>query len=256
MPACANASNLSYNASMETRAKPPPFPSGQFGVVYVDPPWSYQMYSDKGYEKSPDEHYNCMPIADLKAMRDQVLFATSPHAVCIMWACFALLPQALELMRAWGFQYKTGGPWIKRAGNGNPAMGTGYVLRSAAELFLIGTIGQPRIKNRSTRNVLLTGDWPEDPAAIDAIIVDSLRREHSRKPDEMIPLIENLFEGPYLELFARTQRPGWTVWGNQTGKFTDAEKPPSHEHARMLECSHSGMPSSPRAVTQNGEPTA
>jgi N6-adenosine-specific RNA methylase IME4 len=125
-------------------------------------------------------------------------------------------------MRAGGFRYKTGGPWIKRAHNGNPAMGTGYVLRSAAELFLIGTLGAPKIKNRSIPNLLLTGDCPERPQDIDSIIVDSLRREHSRKPDEMIPLIENLFDGPYLELFARTQRPGWTVWGKQTYKFSES----------------------------------
>ena len=136
-------------------------------------------------------------------------------------ATFALLPAALDLMRTWGFQFKTGGPWIKRAGNGNPAMGTGYVLRSAAELFLIGTLGAPRTKNKGQRNLLLTGDWPHRTEDIDSIIVDSLRREHSRKPDEMIPLIENLFDGPYLELFARTQRPGWTVWGNQTDKFSE-----------------------------------
>jgi lambda family phage portal protein len=195
--------------------------SGQYGVIYCDPPWSYEMYSDKGYEKSPDAHYDCMSMTELKALRDPIIFATAPNAVCIMWACFAMLPQALDLMEAWGFQYKTGGPWVKRAGNGNPAMGTGYVLRSAAELFLIGTHGAPLIKNRSTRNLLLTGEWPTRPSDIDAIIVDTLRREHSRKPDEMGPLIENLFDGPYLELFARTQRPGWDIWGNETGKFIE-----------------------------------
>src|ERR1017187_5509203 len=206
---------------METRAKPPPFPAGQYGVIYCDPPWAYEMYSAKGYEKSPQEHYDCMSIDELKALRDPIVFATAPNAVCIMWATFALLPAALDLMRTWGFQFKTGGPWIKRAGNGNPAMGTGYVLRSAAELFLIGTLGAPRTKNKGQRNLLLTGDWPHRTEDIDSIIVDSLRREHSRKPDEMIPLIENLFEGPYLELFARTQRPGWTTWGNQTDKFSE-----------------------------------
>jgi N6-adenosine-specific RNA methylase IME4 len=174
------------------------------------------MYSAKGCEKSPQEHYDCMSIDALKALRDPIVFATAPYAVCIIWATFALrsLPPSTSC-GTWGFQYKTGGPWIKRAGNGNPATGNGYVLRSAAELFLIGTLGAPRIKNRSTRNLLLTGELPQRTVDIDSIIVDSLRREHSRKPDEMIPLIENLFEGPYLELFARTQRPGWAVWGNQ-----------------------------------------
>ena len=196
------------------RAKPPPFPAGQFVVIYCDPPWAYEMYSAKGYEKSPQNHYDCMSIDALKGLRDPIVFATAPNAACIMWATFALLPAALDLMLTWGFQFKTGGPWM-RAGNG-------YVLRSAAELFLIGTLGAPKIKNRSTRNLLLTGHWPQRPEDIDSIIVDSPRREHSRKPDEMTPLIENLFDGPYLELFTRQQRPGWTVWSNQTDKFTDA----------------------------------
>jgi len=195
------------------------FPSGQYGLVYFDPPWKYEMFSDKGLEKSPDKHYDTMSLDELKAMRDDVIFATAPDAVGIMWTTFALLDQALELMAAWGFKYKTGGPWIKRAGTGNPAMATGYILRSSAEIFLIGTVGRPRTKNKGQRNLLLTGEWPEDVSEINAIIVDTLRREHSRKPDEMIPLIEALFEGPYLELFSRTTRPGWTCWGNQTEKF-------------------------------------
>lgn len=203
----------------QDKQRPPPIPPGQHELIYADPPWSYQMYSDKGYEKSPDVHYDCMSLSDLKALRDQIIFTTAPNAVCVMWTCFALLPQALDLMAAWGFQYKTGGPWIKRAGNGNPAMGTGYVLRSAAELFLIGTVGKPRVKNKGTRNVLLTGDWPNSIEQLDSVIVDTLRREHSRKPDEMITLLEALFPGPYLELFARTRREGWNVWGNQTDLF-------------------------------------
>jgi N6-adenosine-specific RNA methylase IME4 len=192
-------------------------------VIYCDPPWAFEMYSAKGYEKSPQEHYDCMSVDALKALRDPIVFATAPNAVCIMWATFALLPAALDLTRTTrGFQYKTGGPSIKRATNGNPAMGIGYVLRSSAELFLIGTLGAPRTKNKGQRNLLLTGEWSQRPEDIDSLIVDSLRREHLRKPDEMIPLIENLFDGPYLELFARTQRPGWNGWGNQTDKFTEA----------------------------------
>ncbi|MEZ0261075.1 MAG: MT-A70 family methyltransferase [Alphaproteobacteria bacterium] len=196
-----------------------PLPAGKFKLIYADPAWQYEMRSDKGYEKSPDAHYDCMSLDELKAMAAEVIFASDTDSVCIMWTAFALLPQALDLMRCWGFTYKTGGPWIKRAGTGNPAMGTGYVLRSAAELFLIGTTGRPKTKNKGTRNVLLTGEWPTTVEELDSVIVDTLRREHSRKPDEMIPLIEALFEGPYLELFARTQREGWSVWGNQTEKF-------------------------------------
>ncbi|NOG73734.1 MT-A70 family methyltransferase [Roseicella sp. DB1501] len=199
----------------------PLFPPGQYGVLYADPPWRFELRSDRGEDKSPQAHYGCMDLQALKAMRDQVVWATAPDAVCIMWATFPMLPQAIDLMACWGFSYCTGGPWNKLTSTGVEAFGTGYVLRSASELFLIGTHGSPKIKNRSTRNVLFTGDLPDDLRHL-GVSASTIRREHSRKPDEMIPLIEGLFEGPYLELFARQQRPGWAVWGNEVDKFSDA----------------------------------
>lgn len=138
-------------------------------------------------------------------MRDEIIFASSPDSVCFMWAVWPKIHEALELMEAWGFKYKTGGAWHKKTVNGKSSFGTGYLLRSASEPFLIGTLGQPIIKNRSTRN-----------------IIDAVVREHSRKPDCTYGLIEGLFDGPYLELFARHKRPGWSVWGNQTDKFEGA----------------------------------
>lgn len=189
-------------------------PPGQFGVILADPPWAYEMYSDKGYGKSPDVHYNCMPFAELVALRDQLLFVTAPNSVCFMWAVWPKLDEALELMKAWGFQYKTGGAWHKRSASWTPgtpdpksAFGTGYLFRSASEPFLVGTIGNPDILNRSTRN-----------------IIEAAVREHSRKPEEQYTMIERLFRGPYLELFARSGRPGWTSWGNETEKFTRSER--------------------------------
>lgn len=178
------------------------FPSGQYGVIYADPPWSYEMYSDKGHAKSPHAHYNCMDFKQLAALRDDILFSTAPDAVCFMWAVWPKLDEAFRLLSSWGFQYKTGGAWHKKTKHGKSAFGTGYLFRSASEPFLIGTVGTPNIKNRSTRN-----------------IIEAVVREHSRKPDETITLIEDLFDGPYLELFARTKREGWSVWGNETEKF-------------------------------------
>ena len=185
------------------------FPSGQYGVIYADPPWSYKMYSDKGHEKSPHSHYDCMTMRELYLLRDDVLFTSAPHSVLFMWAVWPMLDKAMELMRYWGFKYKTGGAWHKRSKSWTPenedpksAFGTGYILRSASEPFLIGTIGNPKIKNNSTRN-----------------IIEAAVREHSRKPDETITLIENLFDGPYLELFSRQKRSGWDSWGNETDKF-------------------------------------
>lgn len=181
------------------------FPSGQYGVVYCDPPWLFENFSEKGEGKNPSAHYPCMSMAELKAMRDQVLFASAPNCVCFMWATFPMLPEALQLMECWGFKYKSGAAWHKKTKHGKTAFGTGYIFRSAAELLLVGTNGEPRARNKSTRN-----------------IIESPVREHSRKPDETVTMIEKLFHGPYLELFARTQREGWTTWGNQTDKFAGA----------------------------------
>lgn len=180
------------------------FPNGQFGTILCDPPWQYKMYSDKGYEKSPDTHYDCMDLNELKSLRDYLDFATTPDAVLFMWGVFPMIPQALELIEHWGFKYKTGGAWHKKTKHGKDAFGTGYIFRSACEPFFIATRGNPNIKNKSTRN-----------------IIEAAVREHSRKPDCVYSKIENLFDGPYLELFARTQREGWTSWGNQTDKFED-----------------------------------
>lgn len=194
-------------------------PAGQYGLIYADPPWQYVMRSDKGYEKSPQAHYDCMSLDLIEKLRDDLLFRTAPHCVLFMWAVWPMLPQALKLMAHWGFEYKTGGAWGKVTKNGKQAFGTGYIFRSASEPFILGTIGAPKIKNRSTRNQVYTGDVPADLNEL-GISIDAMVREHSRKPDQAATMLEELFDGPYLELFARTQRPGWTVWGNQTEKFS------------------------------------
>ncbi len=123
----------------------------------------------------------------------------------VMWATWPMINEALDLMKAWGFTYKTGGSWAKQSSTGKKwAFGTGYVLRSANEPFLLGTIGRPAYKSASVRNLIVA------PV-----------REHSRKPDDMHHMVEQLVDGPYLELFARQTRPGWTVWGNEIDKYGD-----------------------------------
>lgn len=173
----------------------------RYRVILADPPWNYEMYSEKGTRKSPHAHYPCMTYGQLGALPVNHLAADS--CVLAMWTTFPHLQMALDLFRAWGFTYKTGGAWAKRQKQGDGwAFGTGYHLRSAAELFLIGTIGRPAINSRRERNLIIA------PV-----------REHSRKPDAMHAKLQALYEGPYCELFAREQRPGWDVWGNETGKF-------------------------------------
>ena len=133
-----------------------------------------------------------MPVSHL-ASRDCVLW---------LWATNPMLPDAFELMKRWGFRFKTAGHWSKKTANGKQAFGTGYILRCAGEPFLIGTIGEPKT-TRSVRSVI------EGPV-----------REHSRKPDEAFAAAEALMPGARrIELFSRQEREGWDVFGDETEKF-------------------------------------
>lgn len=182
-----------------------PVPPLTFGCVIADPPWAFKAYSRKGEAKNPTAHYDCMDLDAIKAL--PVSHLVRDNAACIMWATAPMLPQAIETLKAWGFAFKTAGAWAKQSKTGNAwAFGTGYVFRSAAEFFVVGTTGRPEIKSRSIRNLIAA------PV-----------REHSRKPDHMHRMAEALFEGPYIELFARESRPGWTTWGNQREKFNQEE---------------------------------
>jgi N6-adenosine-specific RNA methylase IME4 len=170
----------------------------RYGALIADPPWSYRLHSEKGHAKSPHAHYACLGTRDIAALPVDQLAA--PHCALVMWATAPMLPDALLVMRAWGFTFKTAGAWGKlgRANTGKLAFGTGYILRSAAEFFLVGTIGKPKVRSRGVRNLIMA------PV-----------QEHSRKPDEMHEAVERLYHGPYAELFARRVRPGWDAWGSQ-----------------------------------------
>lgn len=198
------------------------FPAGQYGLIYADAAWDFETHSEAGQKKSQHAHYDCMTLDELKAMRDDVVFATAPDSVLVMWACFPSLHWAMDLMKTWGFDYVTGGSWNKITRHGKQGFGTGYILRSSSELFLIGKHGSPKAKNKRTRNALFSGDVPPSLHDILNISVNAGLREHSRKPDQMIDMLEKLFDGPYLELFCRHKRPGWEAWGNQTEKFGGA----------------------------------
>lgn len=182
-----------------------------YGAILADPPWAYKMRSNKGHAKSPEAHYQTMPVEEIAAL--PVGHLAGRDCYLFLWSTWPHLPQALWLMQQWGFDYVTGGSWTKRTRHWNVAMGTGYVLRSATEPFLVGKIGRPRPGSRSVRNVILA---PEDiPDAIEAI-----RREHSRKPVEMRQMIEALMpDAPRCELFGRESWPGADVWGNQSDRF-------------------------------------
>jgi N6-adenosine-specific RNA methylase IME4 len=138
-----------------------------------------------------------LPVAKLAA-RDCAL---------LLWIVGCMLPGALEVIRAWGFRYvNVAFDWVKVTRGGNPGIGLGYYSRPGSEQCLLAARGKPQILSRSVRQVIA------EP-----------RREHSRKPDRFYESVVQLFPGPYLELFARERRPGWTAWGNQVDRFNETE---------------------------------
>jgi len=196
-------------------------PAGGFQLIMADPAWQFSTWSDKGLGKSADAHYGCTPLEWICGLPVREL--AGPNCLLWLWATNPMLPQAIEVMSAWGFTFKTAGTWVKRTRHGKVGFGTGYILRSANEPFLIGTIGKPRT-TRSTRSALVTGpddgvgdDWPSNIFTIEGEL-----RAHSQKPEAGYAACEALMpDAKRLELFSRTNRAGWSVWGNEVGKLGD-----------------------------------
>ncbi|WP_378952173.1 MT-A70 family methyltransferase [Mesorhizobium sp. ANAO-SY3R2] len=175
-----------------------------YDFIMADPPWAFGLRSKKGERKSAQAHYRCLPLDEIKAFPVQDLAA--PNCLLWLWATNPMLPQQIETLQAWGFVFKTAGTWIKTTKNGHLAFGTGYILRGASEPYLIGTRGKPKVTAKNIRSAFL--------API---------REHSRKPDQAFSDAEKLMPSARrLELFSRTNRPGWSSWGDQVGKFNEA----------------------------------
>ena len=189
--------------------------AGEYKVIYADPPWRFATYSDKGKGRSPEAHYDCLSLDEIKAL--PVGKWAAGDAVLLLWATDPLLPRALEVIEAWGFTYKTVGfYWVKLNKSAAPITlgdgpllserdfftGLGFWTRANPEPCLLAARGHPK---------RLAGDVQK--------LLIAPRREHSRKPDDAYGRIERLLPGPYLELFARQSRPGWDAWGNQPGLF-------------------------------------
>jgi N6-adenosine-specific RNA methylase IME4 len=190
-------------------------PPGPFSVILADPPWAFETYGKKHTtpHRAAKDHYSTMTADQLMAL--PVSDVAAKDAALLMWVVDSHFEEALALGRAWGFAPKSiAFVWLKR----NPLdarqvtmlrpiaepakIGMGYSTRKQAELCLLFTRGKPKRLSKGVRQV-----------------IEAPRREHSRKPDETFTRIEALYAGPYLEMFAREGRPGWTAWGNQTDKF-------------------------------------
>lgn len=174
----------------------------RYGVILADPPWSWKSRSSKGEKKSAKNHYDVMESDDICNL--PVGNAAAPDCTLFIWVLNSMLDRGLRVIDAWGFTYKTVGfVWVKQNKRGRGLfMGLGYHTRQNAELCLIATRGKPKRLNADVHQIIMTP-----------------RREHSRKPDETYERIERLYGGPYLELFSRTERPGWDQLGNETGKW-------------------------------------
>lgn len=173
----------------------------KYKTIYADPPWQFQNRTGKvAPEHKRLNRYETMNLADIKRLPVGSLAAEKSHLY--LWVPNALLPEGLEVMKAWGFDYKTNIIWEKVRKDGQPdGRGVGFYFRNVTEILLFGIKGD---KNRTL-----------DPARSQVNLVRSIKREHSRKPDEIIPIIERCSSGPYLELFARGCRSGWDTWGDQ-----------------------------------------
>lgn len=181
------------------------FTSGKrYRTIYADPPWQFQNRTGKmAPEHKRLTRYSTMKLEDIK--RIPVSKAADEKCHLYLWVPNALLPEGLEVMKAWGFEYKTNIIWEKVRKDGEPdGRGVGFYFRNVTEVLLFGIKGD---KNRTL-----------DAGRSQVNLVRSMKREHSRKPDEFVSLIENCSPSPYLEMFARGTRVGWDMWGNQADK--------------------------------------
>lgn len=169
-----------------------------FGTLLADPPWRFQNRSGKvAPEHKRLMRYDTMDSKEIAALPVPGLMAARSH--CYLWVPNALLADGLAVLEGWGFTYKANLVWAKRRKDGGPdGRGVGFYFRNTTELILFGARGGLRTAA---------------PGRSQVNIIETRKREHSRKPDEQYPLIESCSPGPFLELFARYPRPGWHAWG-------------------------------------------
>lgn len=175
----------------------------RFGAILADPPWHWKSRSAKGEGRSAKNHYDVMNLSDLFLLAAEI--PKADDCALFMWVIDPMLPQSLDVIQAWGFEFKTVAfTWAKINVSGKDPIGGGYWTRANPEMCLLATRGKPKRLNADVRQLIMAP-----------------RREHSRKPDEIYGRIERLVAGPYLEMFARQTRPGWDSWGDEVGKFDE-----------------------------------
>lgn len=199
-----------------------------FATIYADPPWRFTNRTGKmAPEHKRLRRYPTMTLAEIAEL--PVARIAKPRSHLYLWVPNALIAEGLEVMKRWGFTYKSNIVWYKVRKDGGPdRRGVGFYFRNVTELCLFGTRGsniRTRERGRTQPNIVL-----------------SQKTMHSRKPAEMYEIIEECSHGPFIELFSRTQRKGWTMWGNQVGALEQPDD--AHRYGELL--SSQGHTASPQ----------
>jgi N6-adenosine-specific RNA methylase IME4 len=192
----------------------------RFSTILVDPPWRFQNSTGKvAPEHRRLSRYGTLSLDEIQAL--PICDIAAPTAHLYLWVPNALLPEGLAVMAAWGFSYKSNIVWHKvRKDGGSDGRGVGFYFRNVTEIILFG------IRGKNARTLA--------PGRRQVNLIATRKREHSRKPDELYPVIEACSPGPYLELFARGTRPGWHLWGNQADASYSPSWPTYKHNSRML----------------------
>lgn len=183
--------------------------AAKFGTILIDPPWRFMNRTGKvapehvrlrRYSTLTTEEIASIPVSDISAEQSHLY----------LWCPNALLPDGFQVMKAWGFTYKTNLIWYKIRKDGGPdGRGVGFYFRNVTENLLFGVKGKLRTLQPGRRQVN---------------IISSRKREHSRKPDEAYGIIESCSPGPYVELFAREKTKGWTQWGDEIESYAQTKR--------------------------------
>jgi N6-adenosine-specific RNA methylase IME4 len=190
---------------------------GKFKTILADPPWQFTNRTGKvAPEHRRLGRYGTMSLEQIKSLPVSDIATKQSHLY--LWVPNALILEGFEVMKRWGFTYKTNIVWHKVRKDGGPdGRGVGFYFRNVTELILFGTRGSLRTAAPGRRQVNFLA---------------TRKREHSRKPDEIYPIIESCSYGPFIELFARHSRPGWASWGNEVDS-SSVSRPDRAEQASI-----------------------
>lgn len=194
----------------------------KYKTIYADPPWQFQNRTGKvAPEHKRLNRYPTMKLEDI--MKLPVGDVADEKSHLYLWVPNALLPEGLQVMEAWGFEYKTNLIWEKTRKDGEPdGRGVGFYFRNVTEILLFGIKGE---KNRTL-----------DPGRSQVNLIRAMKKEHSRKPEEFIDLIEKCSNAPYLEVFARGNRDSWDMWGNQATEDYEPDWNTYSNHTMAVKC--------------------